>query len=85
MSTCISIPTFIAFFIYLLYIIINCFKNNTNITAFEIIILINLFFFGIIILLIGIIGEYLGRIFNETKNRPLYFVDEYNGIKEQNL
>ena len=39
---------------------------------------------GIIILLIGIIGEYLGRIFNETKNRPLYFVDEYNGEKEMN-
>ena len=32
----------------------------------------------------GIIGEYLGRIFNQSKNRPLYFVDEYNNIKEKN-
>lgn len=53
--------------------------------GYQTIILMNLFFFGVIILLIGIIGEYLGRIFNETKNRPLYFVDEYNGEKEQNL
>ena len=26
----------------------------------------------------------LGRIFNETKNRPLYLVNEYNGEKEMN-
>ena len=57
---------------------------NEAIQAFQAIILINLFFFGIIILLIGIIGEYLGRIFNETKNRPLYLVNEYNGEKEMN-
>ena len=54
------------------------------IQAFQAIILLVLFFFGVIILLIGIIGEYLGRIFNETKHRPLYFVDEYNDEKETN-
>ena len=41
-----------------------------------------LFFSGIQILLFGIVGEYLGRIFKETKNRPLYLVNEYNGEKE---
>lgn len=84
-STFLSIPTFLAFAIYLIYIIVRCITNNCGVQGYQTIILLNLFFFGVIILLIGIIGEYLGRIFNETKNRPLYFVDEYNGEKEQNL
>ena len=84
-STFLSIPTFLAFAIYLIYIIVKCVTSNVGIEGYQTIILLNLFFFGVIILLIGIIGEYLGRIFNETKNRPLYFVDEYNGEKEQNL
>lgn len=84
-STFLSIPTFLAFAIYLIYIIVKCITTNCGVQGYQTIILLNLFFFGVIILLIGIIGEYLGRIFNETKNRPLYFVDEYNGEKEQNL
>ena len=84
LSTYLTIPTFITLVIYFIYVIVKSCTIHEPIQAFQAIILINLFFFGIIILLIGIIGEYLGRIFNETKNRPLYFIDEYNGEKETN-
>ena len=39
---------------------------------------------GVHFVLHGIMGEYLGRIFNESKHRPLYLVNEYNGEKEMN-
>ena len=83
-STYLSIPTFLALFIYLVYVIVKSIVTSTFVQAYQAIILLILFFSGVQILLFGIIGEYLGRIFNETKNRPLYFVDEYNGKKETN-
>ena len=83
-ATFVAIPTFIVLFVYFIYVIIKCFITSTFIQAFQAIILLILFFSGIQILLFGIVGEYLGRIFTETKDRPLYFVNEYNGEKEMN-
>ena len=83
-STYIAIPTFFLLFGYFIYVIAKCFVIKQAIQAFQAIILLILFFSGVQILLFGIVGEYLGRIFNETKNRPLYLVDEYNGEKEMN-
>lgn len=83
-STFIAIPTFFVLFIYFIYVIIKSFIVQEAIQAYQAIILLILFFSGIQILLFGIIGEYLGRIFNETKNGPLYLVNEYNGEKEMN-
>lgn len=83
-STWLAIPTFIAFFVYFIYVIVKCIVTGIVMQAFQAIILMVLFFSGVQILLFGIIGEYLGRIFNETKNRPLYLVNEYNGEKEMN-
>lgn len=84
LATYISIPTFVVLGIYFIYVIIKCFVVHMPIQAFQAIILLILFFSGIQILLFGIIGEYLGRIFVETKHRPLYLVNEYNGEKEKN-
>ena len=36
---------------------------------------------GVQLLSLGIMGEYLGRIFNESKKRPLYLIDELDGQK----
>ena len=83
-ATYLSIPTFLILFIYFIYVIAKCIYYSIAIQAFQAIILLVLFFSGIQIMLFGIIGEYLGRIFNETKNRPLYFINEYNGEKEKN-
>lgn len=83
-STFIAIPTFIVLLGYFVYVIAKAFVVDQPIQAYQSIILLILFFSGIQILLFGIVGEYLGRIFNETKNRPLYLVNEYNGEKEMN-
>ena len=84
LATWVAIPTFLMLFIYAIYVVVKCIVTQTFVQAFQAIILLILFFSGFQILLFGIMGEYLGRIFTETKNRPLYFVNEYNGKKEMN-
>jgi dolichol-phosphate mannosyltransferase len=37
---------------------------------------------GLQLLCMGILGQYIGRIYNEIKNRPLYIVQEYQGFGE---
>lgn len=65
-------------FIYALYIIIKTMIYGDPVAGFPTLICVILFLGGIQLLCIGIIGEYLARMFNETKNRPVYLVREYN-------
>ncbi|MFD2117958.1 glycosyltransferase family 2 protein [Paenibacillus yanchengensis] len=75
-------------FVYLLVVIFQRLFTDTTETGWASIIAIILIFNGIILMLLGIIGEYIGRIYDESKDRPLYIVrsvDEKNELEDKRL
>lgn len=69
----------IAAFIYALHIGIETFRNPlTPRTGYASIMITMLFLGGVIITTLGMIGEYLARIYMEVKNRPIYIERETN-------
>jgi polyisoprenyl-phosphate glycosyltransferase len=71
-------------FVYLLVIIIQkIFVKGSTVQGWASILAVNLFFNGIILIILGIIGEYIGRIYDEAKGRPLYMIRELKNIQKK--
>ena len=66
-------------FVYMTYILIKTLLYGDDVQGFPTIIIVMLFLGGVILLALGVIGEYVGRIFIETKRRPGYLVRDYDG------
>jgi dolichol-phosphate mannosyltransferase len=71
-------------FLYLLVVLYERLFTDRTLPGWSSLIAFNLLFNGITLVLIGIIGEYIGRIYDESKGRPLYIVREALGY-ERNL
>lgn len=72
----------VAAFLYALFVLIKTIIWGDSVAGFPTLLIVSLFLGGTQLLSLGIIGEYLGRVFTETKNRPVYFVQSYNGEKK---
>lgn len=77
-SSIIGMIVSLAAFIYILYLVIRTIFFGTDLAGYPSMMAVILFLGGVQLLSLGVMGEYIGRIFNETKNRPLYFVEEYH-------
>jgi glycosyltransferase involved in cell wall biosynthesis len=68
-------------FIYLVILVFRTIFFGTDLAGYPSTMAVILFLGGVQLLSLGIIGEYVGRIFNETKQRPLYLIEEYHNGK----
>lgn len=68
-------------FIYIMYLLIRPLFGVPTGYGYSSLMAVTLFLGGIQMLFLGIIGEYIARIFIETKKRPLYLIEEYHAGK----
>ncbi|TAL91687.1 MAG: glycosyltransferase [Candidimonas sp.] len=61
-------------FAYGLYVVVNHWLNGDPVQGWTTLITVVLFFAGVNLLSIGVLGEYVARIFGEVKNRPVYLL-----------
>ena len=68
--------------VYMMIIIGKTILYGDNVAGYPSLISVVLFIGGIQLFFMGILGEYLGRIFNESKERPVYLVKDYKQARE---
>ncbi|MCL6456407.1 MAG: glycosyltransferase family 2 protein [Gorillibacterium sp.] len=83
LATYLGMTVSLVSFVYLVIIILQKLFTNSAEIGWTSTVAILLFFNGMILMLMGVIGEYIGRIYEETKDRPLYIVREASGYGEQ--
>ena len=76
-STWVGTAMSIGSFVFLIYVVVDrLFIRQVMIQGWASTVAIMLFFNGIVLIILGIMGQYIGRIYDETKGRPYYIVSE---------
>ncbi|NST22524.1 glycosyltransferase family 2 protein [Enterococcus faecalis] len=74
--------SFVAF-IYMIYVLIKTLIFGADTSGFPSLMIMMLFLGGCQLMSVGILGEYVGRVFIETKKRPLYFVENIYSLHDK--
>lgn len=81
LATCLGGVTGIAAIIYLIAVILEKLVKGIDVPGYATIIVLILLLGSVQLFCIGIIGEYVGRTFEQTKNRPIYIAKEILNYK----
>ncbi len=72
-------------FLYMIYILVETFIYGINVPGYASIMCVILFLGAIQLISIGVIGEYVGRISDEVKKRPIYVASNIEGSLKEDL
>lgn len=77
--------TFTAFgaFLFGVFIVLKTLFYGNPVPGYPSLLVVVLFLGGIQLMALGVIGEYLGRMFDETKGRPLYLINAYEAAGDK--
>lgn len=75
LSTLLGIIVSFVSFILMMQVLIRTFMYGPDVNGYPSLMVAIFFLGGVQLISLGIIGEYVGRIYRESKGRPLYFVD----------
>jgi dolichol-phosphate mannosyltransferase len=78
-----TILSFFSFLYFIFVLLQKIFFPHTTQSGWASLIAVSLFFNGIILLMLGIIGEYIGRIYDEARGRPLYIISELKNMEDR--
>ena len=81
-SSILGILISIIAFIFIIVVVVKTLLFGDDVAGYPSLMAVVLFLGGVQLLSLGVTGEYIARIFNETKQRPLYFVEEYHHKKD---
>lgn len=70
----------LASFIYAAYVVVRTLVYGVDVPGYSSLIVIILFLGGVQLVVMGLMGEYIGRIYKEVKGRPIYVVDRTIGF-----
>ena len=63
--------------IYMIFVIIKKLVSGIDVPGYTTIVVLVLFLGGVQLISIGLIGEYLSKMYIQVKNRPVYLIKEY--------